>query len=115
MTEIQFLIDIMLNHKLPKPVQEKFIARIGDVEKLLSQMAPPRPQPVMHNPYFTPNPYNPVTSQAPSTQRILDGISQEVPYNAPAAKPIPVPAVIDKETGRAIVSTGNGTKGPRKF
>lgn len=52
-------------------------------------------------------------TQAPSTQRLID---QHGPIAAP---PIPAirmpPAVVDKETGRAMVPTGNGTSGPRKF
>lgn len=94
MTEIQWLCDVLLNFKLPGPVKDKFIARIGEVESKLSPT----------------NYVRPVVSptQAPSTQRLLEDPLPVIRAPTP-------PAPIDKETGRAMVSTGNGTKGPRKF
>jgi hypothetical protein len=50
-------------------------------------------------------------AQAPSTQRLLDAH----PVNLPNAMLPNIPAKIDKETGRAMVPSGNGTQGPRKF
>lgn len=100
MTEIQFLISLMLEHKLPEPVKQKFITRIGEVEALLQK---PTYQP-------SPAPRTIVSgTQAPSTQRILD----EMPTAQRAISK--VPETIDKETGMPIVQTGKGTAGPRKF
>lgn len=52
--------------------------------------------------------------QAPSTQRLLEQHATMPPPPLPATLR-PPPAAIDKETGRAIVPTGKGTSGPRKF
>lgn len=107
-TDIKWLVDILLNYKLPEPVKELFIARIGQIEESLSKSQ------------FAPRGsagsniiQAPTLMQAPSTQRILDEIANETPLIK--AKPVQVPAVIDKETGRAIINTGKGTSGPRKF
>lgn len=92
MTEIQFLINLLLEHKLPESVKQKFIARIGEVESQMSK-------PVMNARLITP------MAQAPSTQRILDDMSEGI---------IPPPQATKRIVG-GEVNTGNGTKGPRKF
>lgn len=104
MTEIQWLCDILLNHRLPSTLKDRFVARIGEVEASLTKgtpLIPLRPE------------INFKTAQAPSTQRLLD--QQAGAAEVPVAKVTPVPSVIDKETGRAMVATGKGTAGPRKF
>ena len=117
MTEIQWLVDIMLNHKLPGPVKDKFIARIGEVESQLSILGSSNGRTSsfgLENVGSIPTPRS--TAQAPSTQRILDEMKLETPVITP--RPIvsaPKPDAIDKETGRAMVATGKGTFGPRKF
>ena len=125
MTEIQWLVDLMLNHKLPEPVKQKFIARIGEVEASLARTQPTQ---AMLNqalqPIIRPSPM----AQSPSTQKILDGMAQEnsiqstpMPLNLGTVNtpliraPTPPPAKIDKETGRPTVATGKGSFGPRKF
>lgn len=90
MTEIQFLISIMLEHKLPEPVKQKFITRIGEVEALLSR------------PGLVPK----TIVQAPSTQRLLE--QEAIVQHASKA------SVASRIVG-GEVNTGNGTKGPRKF
>lgn len=108
MTEIQWLVEIMLNHKLPAPVKDRFIARIGEVESNLSKQSIPVRAPIIH-------PGMPI--QAASTQRILDEMKEinvQIPINRPLVS-APKPDAIDKETGRAMVATGKGTFGPRKF
>lgn len=50
MTEIQWLVQLMLDHKLPGPVKEKFIARIGEVEAALST----KPRPMITQPNSPP-------------------------------------------------------------
>lgn len=105
-SELQFLIDLLLNHKLPKDTKKLIADRVGEVEEGL------RAKPVrMDDPR---HPLGPAIlaaqiTQAPSTQRLLDA---QVMVAAPARLPA---AEIDKETGRAMVATGGGTKGPRKF
>lgn len=98
MTEIQWLCDVLVTCKMSSSLKDRFIARIGEVTST--------PQPVILN---RPN----VLQQAPSTQRILDEMnsSPAIPMRAPT----PLPERIDKETGRAMVATGKGTSGPRKF
>ncbi len=41
MTELSFLLDLLLNHKLPKPTREAVTARIKDVEARLTQSSQP--------------------------------------------------------------------------
>lgn len=91
MTEIQWLVEIMLHHKLPSQVRELFIARIGEVEaRLINE----KPRPIINVPMLP--------TQAPSTQRLLED------HVAPIRNPIPT---------EIVTSQGNGTmiKGPRKF
>lgn len=60
MTEIQFLLDIIMNHKLSADVKAKLLARIGEVEQRLTNAQPIRqqhvassgpiePQAIVHN------------------------------------------------------------------
>jgi hypothetical protein len=107
MTEIQWLCDVLLNFKLPSPVKDRFIARIGEVEAGLSRPTIMAPQITMQNRPIIPQ------MQAASTQKILDEIEMG-PMN-PMLTAKHVPEKIDKETGRPMVSTGKGTAGPRKF
>ena len=97
MTEIQWLVDVLLHQKMPQKIRDIFIARIGEVELTLARQQPPRITPLVAQ-----------TAQAPSTQRLLE--HQEVPQVVK-----PTPGTIDKETGRVNIPTGNGTSGPRKW
>ncbi len=90
-TEIRFLLDLVLNHKLPAEAKKLCLERIGEVEASL--IPPPRHLSVS-------------TAQAPSTQRALDA---QIQTTAPTAPPI-----INRVVGGEI-QTGNGTRGPRKF
>lgn len=108
MTEIAWLVKFMMEQKLSNSAKNEVISRIGEVESLLSNpgyipaIIPPRP--------FV----NPM-AQAPSTQKILNEMASEQ-LTAPIIRaPTPTPEKIDKETGRAMVGTGKGTFGPRKF
>lgn len=92
-TEISFLIDLVLNHKLPKPTKELCRLRIRDLEEGLFQ----RPAVAIAMPRM---------QQAPSTMANLE--AQEVPIAMPTI-----------ETPKRIVggeiATGANTKGPRKW
>lgn len=102
MTELQWLIKMLTTHKLSSNLKDMFIERIGEVESVLSKQN-----------IFTPPRAIAPSAQVASTQRILDEMSL-IPMNATPMIKAP-PAVVDKETGRAIVQTGKGTSGPRKF
>lgn len=62
MTELTFLIDLLLNHKLPKATKDAVAARVIDVEKLLATIPPTYPNRPMPN-------VN--SNQAPSMQAIM--------------------------------------------
>jgi hypothetical protein len=65
MSELQWLIHMLTKQKLPNALKDLFIERIGEVEALLTKPSIRIPPSALVNP-----------SQAPSTQRILDGIAQ---------------------------------------
>lgn len=100
-TEIQFLIDVILNHKLPSQVKDVLIARIGEVEASLQSRPIARPLLPVSAPL-----------QAPSTQRILDEMALE--GGSVITPPPQTRMVVPTEI---ITSKGNGTstRGPRKF
>jgi len=89
MTELQFLIKTLTEEKLSQKLKDLFIARLGEVEASLS-----RPQ--ARSPI--------VTSQAPSTQRILE----ENPI-------MPQAPIVQKRIIGGNVDNGDGTVGKRKF
>ena len=68
MTELSFLLELLLNHKLPKSTREAVAARIKEVEGGLVGKAPA----LFIPPYATAAPSRPPRSeQSPSTQAIL--------------------------------------------
>lgn len=100
MTEIAFLLDLVLNHKMSKDAKERCIKRIAEVEARL-----------------TPQPYaRPaiVTAQAPSTQALLD--AQAAALSNVAQTPAVAAAL--QSRAEAIANAGKvepGKTGPRKF
>lgn len=46
MTELSFLIELLLNHKLPKATKDAVAARIKEIEASPAQMVVPRQMPV---------------------------------------------------------------------
>lgn len=92
MSEIQFLLDLILNCKLPKLAKEKCLARIGEVESKLASSIQHIQRPVI----------SPI--QAPSTQRLLEETEKPV---------LPKTAI----PGEVTTHVGNGTaiRGPRKW
>lgn len=101
MTEIQFLVDIILNHKLQPEVRDKFVARIGEVEATLT-----KPQRITSGAVLS--------MQAPSTQKILEEMSQEPIINSPVA----AQALQARQQAIAQATSGTPEKGrtsPRKF
>lgn len=97
MTELSFLLELLLNHKLPKKTKDAVAERIKVVENGII----PQPTAIRAAPM--------ISSRMPPAEPII-------PPQAFVPNAIPLPkADIDKETGRAVVPTGNGTRGPRKF
>ncbi len=101
MTELQWLIKMLTQHKLPKGVKDLFIERLGEVEGQLAKgMNYNRPA------VFIPGPQ----AQAPSTIAAME---------RQMAEPLPMPPVVPPLVTQRIVggevNTGNGTRGPRKF
>lgn len=97
MTELQWLIKMLTQQKLPASLKDLFIERIGEVEQSLSK-APPPPRPAA------------VMAQAPSTQRILDEMNID-----PVAPTLPPRIIVPQEVVTSKGAAGSYTKGPRKF
>jgi hypothetical protein len=102
MTEIRFLLDLVLSHKLPPAAKKACLERIGEVEANLGQ-----------KPAYVQN-ITPPLAQAPSTLAAMQrhGMLPVEPA-PPTAAPILPPATARIVGGE--VNTGNGTRGPRKF
>jgi hypothetical protein len=112
MTEIQFLLTLVLEHKQSPAAKKLILERIGTVE---SQLNLPIVSSNALGAYIPPKAT--ANAQCASTQRILDAMP--LPALVPAAvavgKPIALGGKLDKETGLVTVPTGRGTSGPRKF
>lgn len=108
MTEIRFLLDLVLTHKLPPAAKKACLERIGEVEASL--LTAPRPT-------AQPNPVTNPTAQAPSTLAAMakHGL---IPSNGQDLSTLTPAPILPPATNRIVggeVSTGNGTRGPRKF
>lgn len=112
MTELQFLIDLLLNHRLTKQTKDLIAKRIGDVEasyaKIQKPIAAAQSGARMVNGVM----------QAASTAAALErdpAIAQAQPIISGPIEPIPASALAINRIKGGEVNTGNGTKGPRKF
>lgn len=124
MSELSFLLELLLNHKLPKPTKEAITTRIKEVEGRISQ-------PVQTSGFMTTSNQArpPKTAQSPSTQRILDEMAAEgVPIGAVtqqqdipaqiAQTPAAAMALASRAEAIRIAVSGKEEKGrtsPRKF
>lgn len=118
MTELSFLLDLLLNHKLPRPTKEAITERIKEIEMRQVQASMPRTMAARAP-----------TNQSPSTQRILDEMAAEGQAGVPiAAMPVDVShvgqtpaaaaALQRRQEAIAIAVSGKEEKGrtsPRKF
>lgn len=96
MTELSFLLELLLNHKLPKKTKDAVAERIKVVENgIIPQPTALRAAPVISSRMPPPDPI-------PPQAFVPTGIN-------------PPKVEIDKQTGTATVPTGNGTRGMRKF
>lgn len=117
MTELQFLIKLLLDSPLDQETKRLVADRIREVEGKLSSSS------IVNVVYDSSHVHEKFPqAQAPSMQRILRqnpdiNAFPNNPLPAPIPQPvIPVPrGVIDKETGTERIPTGNGTQGPRKW
>lgn len=99
MTELSFLLDLLLNHKLPKATREAVTERVKDVEDSYI-IASRRHEPTM--PYVSPAPA--IAMQAPSTQAILARNPDLVAAMPMPAVPEPQPVAVVGQTPAAIAA-----------
>ena len=130
MTELSFLLELLLNHKLAKTTKEAVIERI----KAIEAQSFSRPAVVTSGYAVQSSVRPPKTAQSPSTQRILDQMAAEgsvVPEAVPAHQvdPVSIPSQIAQTPAAAaalaarneairIAVSGKEEKGrtsPRKF
>ena len=133
MSELSFLLDLLLNEKLSKPVKEKITARVQEVEKLMTaQPIVARPPAQQITAALPPH----IANQSPSTiakflQHEAEGlppvtaIGEIVPGvvndNVPAviaATPQTQAALLKREQAIATALSGKpeaGRSSPRKF
>lgn len=93
MSELSFLIDLLLNHRLTKDVKTLVAERIKEIEG--KPQASPRVALPAH-----------LIGQAPST---IANLAAEPPVN-----PMQAPPTSQRIQGGEI-NTGNGTRGPKKW
>ena len=117
MTELAFLLDILLNHKIPKVTKEAITERIKLVE---SQLGTRPALPLAIAPQG--RPLRDPTAQSASTQALLDKDPAAPPGlvnlpSIPIAAPAPTPATNRIKGGEVSTGGSQGTsiKGPRKF
>lgn len=110
MTELQWLIKLLTQHKLSPSLKDLFIERIGEVETRMSSQDIRRQT----------NPMNPL-AQAPSTQRILDQLDNHDNTTSDGIivnSPIAAQALQARQQAIAQAASGTPEKGrtsPRKF
>lgn len=121
-SELSFLIELLLKHKLPNATKDLIAARIKDVEEVLSVARPVNnyvARPVSNN--------GTGVIQAPSTQAFLDRNpdlaaaaipSAPMPVEVVAQTPATMAALASRQSAIMEAVTGNREKGrtsPRKF
>lgn len=102
MTPISFALDILLDCETIEKAHKAARKYIKDLEKAQSS-------PIQTTGFVRTLPATAQTSQAPSTQRILDQMAAE----GSATVPPPIPAT-NRIVG-GMVSNGDGTTGKRKW
>lgn len=116
MSELSFLLDLLLNHKLPKATRELITARVSDVEKTLTHMVPTAPRP-MH-------PFPTMPNVPASAMAILERNPDLIPVSAApqpvvvAQTPAAVAAMNSRQESINLAMSGKPAKGetrPRKF
>ena len=108
MTELSFLIDLLLNHKLPPATKKHVLERVKEVEANYQapKQTPPRLQP---------------GQQCASTQALLDRMTEPLtapPLEAIVASPQAAQAINTRQQAIAAQISGKpepGRTSPRKF
>lgn len=106
MTELGFLLELLVNHKLPKPVKELLLARVKEVE--LSQRN------IQHRPHMVIHPQ--AIGQAASTVAAMERQATEEPVAVIAQNATTQAAIASR--AQAIANAGQldkATGRPRKF
>jgi len=108
-SELSFLISLLLEHRLLPSVKKVIAERIKEVE---AKTATPGPRisnwPIINTTVSVPP--DPKTAQAPSTQRILDEMAASAPV-APPADPAPQPVVTSPVVAQALSSRAQLLRG----
>lgn len=94
MSELSFLIDLLLNHKLPKVTRDAIAGRIKEVESNASS----------HRPVLAPIRPAAISAQPPSTQAILD---RNPDLAAAIAPPVPVENIAQTPATIAAINSRN--------
>ena len=138
MTELSFLVDLLLNHRLPKPTREAVAARIKEVEKGMGNpltgitatpafQARPIVAPAAIPAHMVGQPASTVAAMmrqeaAGAPQAIQSNHVSEIPPPAPVAviaqTPQTAAALADRNAAIAQAISGKPEKGrtsPRKF
>ncbi len=113
MTELSFLLDLLLNEKPSKGIKYKLLSRIKDIQQpTIAGLPLVRGQAVVTG----------VSAQAPSTQAILarnqdlaqqpNAMAQQVIQPSGVTLPVATPKNINDVQE---VDTGRGTRGPKKW
>lgn len=104
MTELGFLLDLLLNEELPLTLKKTVAERIKEVEQKLMQptVIIPTSRPITQ-------------AQAPSTQRILDEMDQQAPGILVASQAASQAMASRQEAISKATQIEPGRKSPRKF
>lgn len=109
MTELTFLVELLLNHKLQKPTRDAIATRLKEVEEAIASLPPQahhRPMPQLPG----------MNGQSPSMQAIMARNPDLVP--AVAQTPAAAAALTARQEAVSISLSGKPEKGrtsPRKF
>ena len=104
MSELSFLLELLLDHELPKPTKDRIAQRIREVEANLTQ-TPEDVQRLWHQP-STPVKYQ----QAPSTLALMakhGDISVSPPPEMPPIPVIPVEHIAQTPAAAAAINSRN--------
>lgn len=113
MSELSFLIDLLMNHKLSKPTKELIAARIKEVESLMTMTHAYLPANAKISTYLGP-------PQAASTLALLEKHGPlpipEIPVEQIAQTPATAAAMNDRAATMAGIKKHDPNTGrPRKF
>lgn len=119
MTELAFLLELLLNHKLPRPTKVAVTERIKEVEQRLGNATLQRPAAPLQSQGFIP-PH--LANQAPSTIAAMarhPDLAAALEQPAVVAQtPAAQAALASRQQAIAIATSGKEEKGrtsPRKF